>query len=87
MTESEIRELVDTAAKQAAREAVRETLITLGIDADKPFEFQRDMQHLRGWRNATDTVKGQGIKTTVVIIVTGILGAIWYFFESGGPAH
>lgn len=78
LTDAEIRELVDEAAKQAARQAVRETLLTLGIDSENPLETQKDFQHLRGWRTATDTMKRQGILTATGVIVAGGLGILWY---------
>jgi hypothetical protein len=69
MTEAEIRKVV--------AETVAETLLKLGIDASDPIELQRDMQHLRQWRESIATVKKQGIITAVGIIIAGVLGLIW----------
>ena len=77
MTDPEIRNLVDRVAKEAAHEAVKETLLKLGIKADDALEVQADMQHLREWRQSVNTVKRQGLLTAVVVITTGILGLIW----------
>jgi hypothetical protein len=69
LTEAEIRKIV--------AETVEETLTRLGIPAADPIEVQKDMQHLRGWRTASETVKRQSIITAVGILTAGILGAIW----------
>ncbi len=69
MTEYEIRKIV--------AETVEQTLTRLGVDTQEPLEFQRDMQHVRAWRESMETVKRQGILTAVVIVVTGVLGLIW----------
>lgn len=77
MTEEEIRKI----ARESAKEAVRETLLTLGVDADEPLEVQKDMQHLRDWRNASATVKKQGLITAVGILTAGIIGAVWLYIK------
>ena len=69
MTENEIRKIV--------AETVAETLIKLGVDAQNPKEMQADMQHLRAWREASNTVKRQGLMTAVGVLTIGILGLIW----------
>ena len=69
MTENEIRKIV--------AETVAETLIKLGVDAQNPTEMQADMQHLRAWREASNTVKRQGLMTAVGVLTVGILGLIW----------
>ncbi|MER8924326.1 hypothetical protein NKJ23_16115 [Mesorhizobium sp. M0184] len=73
MTEAEIHEI----ANQAAREAVKETLLTLGFAVDKPLDAQADMQFLRRWRESSDTIKRQSIITAVGIITVSFLGLIW----------
>ena len=69
MTEHEIRRIV--------AETVDQTLTRLGVDTQDPLEFQKDMQHLRAWRESVATVKKQGLVTAVGIIVAGILGLMW----------
>jgi hypothetical protein len=83
MTENDIRHLVEHAAKEAAHEAVKETLLKLGIRADDALEVQADMQHLRSWRQASNTVKRQGLITAVGIITAGIIGMIWVAISKG----
>lgn len=69
MTEAEIRQIVS--------ETVAETLIRIGVDASNPIEFQKDMQHLRAWRESIATVKKQSLLTAIGIITTGFVGLIW----------
>lgn len=69
MTEADIRKIV--------AESVNQTLTQLGIDAGDPLEFQRDMQHLRAWRESVSTVKRQSLLVAVGIVMTGIIGLIW----------
>lgn len=69
MTEAEIRKIV--------AETVRETLTRMGIAADDPIEVQRDMQHLRAWRESVATIKRQGLITAIGIVTAGVIGAVW----------
>lgn len=69
MTEQEIRRIV--------AETVKETLTRIGIEADDPLEAQKDFQHLRSWRTSTETIKRQGLLTSVGIVTAGIVGLIW----------
>jgi hypothetical protein len=76
MTEHELKKIV--------AEAVSETLLQLGIDASDPVEMQKDMAHLRAWRESVNTVKQQGLVTAVGILVAGMLGLLWLAFK-GSP--
>ena len=69
MTEAEIRRIV--------AETVDQTLTRLGVDTEDPIEFQRDLQHLRSWRESVATVKRQSLITAVGIIIAGVLGLVW----------
>lgn len=73
MTKDDIDEVVS--------KAVKETLTSLGFQADNPLEAQRDMQFLRAWRNSTEAVKRQSIATTIAVLTAGILGLIWVTFK------
>lgn len=76
MDEREIRKIV--------AETVKETLTSLGIPADNPLDVQRDMQHLRAWRESVATVKRQGLIVAVGILMAGVLGAIWMAIKGTG---
>jgi len=77
MTEEEIRAI----AHEAAKQAVKQTFTTLGIDADNPLEAQKDFQMLRDWRRSAETVKKQSLVTAVGILTAGVLGAIYLYIK------
>lgn len=58
-------------------EKSRRDEMTLGIETDEALEVQKDMQHLRAWREAVATVKRQSLMTAIGIITAGVLGLIW----------
>lgn len=74
----------DTELKKVVSEAVAETLLKLGIDASDPIELQKDMQHLRQWRESVATVKRQGLMAAVGVITVGVLGLIWAALKGNG---
>jgi len=76
MTEHELKKIVS--------EAVSETLLQLGIDVSNPVEMQKDMAHLRSWRESVATVKQQGLITAVGIVVAGLIGLVYLAFK-GSP--
>lgn len=81
MTDDQTKEI----ARAAAREAVRETLLALGIDTSNPaamIETQADFQHLRAWRKSLATVKRQGLVSAVGVVTVGLLGLIYLHFTS-----
>jgi len=73
MTEAEVKRIV--------AETVKETLVRLGIDADKPMEVQRDFQFLRTWRLSTATVGVKTLTTAVGIVIAGAIGLIYVAFK------
>lgn len=77
MTENEIRKIV--------AETVKETLTSLGIPAESPIEVQKDMAHLRAWRESVAAVKRQGFLTAVGILTAGVLGLIWMAVRGQSP--
>ena len=71
ITEARLEEV----AKAAAREAVQETLLTLGIDASSPDAVrlaQGDFLFLRDLRSGTDAVKRKTLLWFVGVILTTI---------------
>ena len=76
LTSSEIEDI----AKQTARAAVQETLLTLGVNTNDPEairQMQRDFAYLRDWREASGTIKARGLMALTGIAVSGIVAAIW----------
>jgi hypothetical protein len=63
--------------KKVVAETVAETLMKLGMNTGDPIALQKDMQHLRSWRESTETIKRQGLMTAMAIIVSGTLALIW----------
>lgn len=70
----EVKALMREIAQDAARLAVEHTLIAHGIDPEKPFEFQKDMVHLREWRLRVERLQDKSLSTLVVIFI-GIMAA------------
>jgi hypothetical protein len=76
MTPDEISAL----ARAAAREAVGELLLALGVDSSQPhqvLEMQRDFAYVRSWRQSIELVRNKSLATAVLIVVTGFMGLIW----------
>lgn len=69
MTEAEVKRIV--------AETVEQTLLALGVDTDDPVELQKDMAHLRTWRESMETVRKQTLLTAIGVITLGVLGLIW----------
>lgn len=82
LSSSEIQHI----ASETAKAAVRETLLTLGVNIEKPdavLKMQQDFAYLRDWREASGTIKARTITTLVGILVTGMVGAIWVALSGG----
>lgn len=76
LSSSEIQHI----ASETAKAAVRETLLAMGVDVSDPKsiqEMQKDMAHVRLWRQSVDTVRRQSLIAAVGILVSFIAGAIW----------
>lgn len=81
MTNDEIKAI----ATEAAKEAIRELLVAMGVNANDPealIEMQQDFAHIRAWRRSTQTIKNNGLKAAVTFIVTGGLGYLVFLFTS-----
>lgn len=77
MTDSLTQNQVAEIAEVAARKAIEELLLALGVDARNPealLELREDFRHTRLWRRSTEAVRGIALKTAVTVIVTGALG-------------
>lgn len=81
---------VDDAAKRAAEtvamshaelnsvvaEAVKQTLVQLGVDTSDPLAMQRDFQHLRQWRESGEDLKRKGTIALLGIFLSGLASLI-----------
>ena len=54
-------------------EAVRQTLMQLGVDTSDPLAMQRDFQHLRQWRESGDDLKRKGTVALLGIFLSGLV--------------
>lgn len=73
MDEAEIKKIIE----DAVAKGVRDAMVPLGFDISNPLEMQKDMQHLREWRQSVAAVKRQGIMTAIGILTAGAVGALW----------
>lgn len=76
LTSSEIQQI----ASETARAAVREMLLTLGVNANDPEairKMQQDFAYLRDWREASGTIKARGLAVLVGVLVSGFAAAVW----------
>lgn len=79
---AEMAETRDAVIKQAVAEAMKGFALTLGIKSDDPIEMQKDLAHLRRWRQSVESVQQKGLITLIGIIATGLAGATWVGFKS-----
>jgi SpoVK/Ycf46/Vps4 family AAA+-type ATPase len=84
------KQSVEDAAKRAAEavamsraelnsvvaEAVKQTLIQLGVDTSDPLAMQRDFQHLRQWRESGEDLKRKGTIALLGIFLSGLASLI-----------
>lgn len=73
----------DDELRKIVKMAVQETFLSLGLDIEEPLEVQKDFQHLRSWRESTDTVKRQGLVTAAGALVVAFLGLVWTAIHKG----
>lgn len=77
-------------AKRAAKEALVEFFVTLGVDISKPadvLEMQRDFQHLRDWRVSVETVKSKGLIAALGFLGAGALAMLYSGFMQKVTGH
>ncbi len=67
--------------REIIRDAVRETLISLGVDIEDPIALQKDFAHLRTWRESTDSFKTHSVKAALFTLVSGAIGLIILWFR------
>ena len=77
VTPQEIREI----AREVASETVDQLFLALGVNTSDHNEIpklQKDLAHLRRWRETTESLPGYGLKAAVTFFVTASLGALVY---------
>jgi hypothetical protein len=76
LTSPEIQHL----ASETAKAAVREMLLTMGVNANDPeaiLKMQQDFAYLRDVREAVGTIKARGWAVAMGIVVSGVAAAVW----------
>ena len=68
LSHSELNEVV--------AEAVKQTLMQLGVDTSDPFAMQRDFQHLRQWRESGEDLKRKGTVALLGIFFSGLVSLL-----------
>ena len=59
------------------KEAVKETLVSIGVDVEDATEVQKDMAYIRQFRKGSQSLKGNIIRTIIVVLVPATLYLIW----------
>lgn len=72
-----LQNLTAEEARPVIRETVRETFLMLGVKIDDPIDVQKDFQHLREWRQTTESIKNKGMLAATGVLVSGLLAAAW----------
>jgi hypothetical protein len=78
--EDRIRQL----AKEVAKETVREMLLSLGADSEKPLELQKDFNFVRTQREFYTGAVKHGVFAIMGTLCVGILTVLWTAFKAGG---
>ena len=69
MKPEEVREIV--------QDAVKETLVSIGINPKDTTEVQQDMAYIRQFRLGTQSLKGNIGKTIITVLIPGLLYVVW----------
>ncbi len=77
ISREEMRLMMSEVAKEAAIAAVKETFLRMGLQSDDPLEAQKDFQHLRSWRQNTQSLGMKVLAAAIGLLVTGSLAALW----------
>ena len=79
----EEQKIIEEIAEKVAERVNATLFLVLGINTSDPEELiklQKDLAHLRGWRESMEVVKRRSLGTAAGFLVTGIFGYILFFF-------
>jgi hypothetical protein len=96
MTEDDIRHIIravleeerasaeETFSKavQKALPAALATIGIIGVNDSERRELQADFSHLRRWRKSVEQAQGMTLRAIIVVIVSGLAGAVWLGFKT-----
>lgn len=81
--DNETRALISEVADEAARRAINDVFVALGMDHQDPIQMQKDMAWVRDTRVTMEKVGARATMTIVGVIVVGVCLAVWK--AMGGP--
>jgi hypothetical protein len=67
--------------KEIVSESVKETLVSIGINAADAIELQKDHSFVRELRETHEAVKRKGLLALVGAIITGGVALVYYFIK------
>lgn len=70
-------------AHLAAKKAVEETFLRLGVDPADPISAQKDFAHLRRWRISVENFSAKAVLTAIGVMVTGAMALIYVGLKGG----
>lgn len=73
---AEVQLIITHNATAAANTAIRDTMLKMGMDPDKPGEMAADMIHLREWRTTMTLLKRHGFKTVLASALAGVIALL-----------
>jgi hypothetical protein len=71
-------------AEQVSQKVVSRLFLILGVNASDEKELiklQKDLAHLRGWRESMEIVRSRSLATAVGFVVTALLGYALFFIS------
>jgi hypothetical protein len=80
------KDSVRAIAEEVSQKTVNKTFLALGVDSSDNkgvLDFQKDLAHLRRWRESTEEIQQKGLMTVVTVILTGALGWLAYVIFGG----
>lgn len=69
-------------AEEVSTRTITKMFLALGANTGDPAEitkFQKDLAHLRAWRESTEAIQKRGILTIVTVVVTAGVGWLLTF--------
>jgi len=76
---------IEHIAQEVAKKTIESLLLQLGLNTYDPSEIpklQRDLAHLRSWRESTEAIQRRGLLAAVTVLVTGAFGwLLTYIFK------
>jgi len=74
---AEQKRLHNVEADEVVLRTIATILTSFGIEEDDRVELRADFIHLRRWRKSVEQTQNWAVKTIIVTLVGGFLGALW----------